>query len=203
VTSTQTTLVPMDRDGAKPSDIYYTPGDAIRSLLDSDRAPLVELPMFEPAAGRGDIVNHMMANDYYFKLCVEIRAEEVVPLVASTRGYGKVMIGDFLTMPYGKAWLDMLEDVDPAFVTNPPFSLAAQFWLKCHAANPCYVAFLLRLNTLGSATWVDAWNLYPPTFIRSLIRRPSFTKTGKGTDAAEYAWVGFRRGDPPLDFKMV
>lgn len=179
---------------AKESDIYYTPGDAINSLLDGDRAPPKHLPVVEPAAGRGDIVRALAARGYTIAAMIEIRKEEELALMQASMD-GSLWIGDFLKAQH------FLEE--RSIVTNPPFSLGSQFWLKAHSSAPDYIAFLLRLNTLGSRTWMDAWNLYPPTFIRSLAVRPSFTKTGRGTDAAEYAWIGWERGAPPIDFRMV
>lgn len=179
----------------KESDIYYTPQSAIASLLFSDVAPPKSIPFCEPAAGSGAIVKAMLAQGYRCGEAIEIRREEIGELLKLTPC---AWVGDFL---------DPLWFVDGnscrSFVTNPPFSLGSQFWIRCRKLDPEYIAFLLRCNTLGSNTWFDAWDCFPPTFIRSLRQRPSFTKAGKGTDAAEYAWIGYRRGDEPLNFRMV
>lgn len=74
-----------------------------------------------------------------------------------------------------------------AIVTNPPYSQGAQ-WFARALAFP-WVAALLRLNHLGSATWAPFWRTHPPQHLVVLGgRRPSFTADGR-TDASEYMWA--------------
>lgn len=191
----QTTLVPMERDGAKPSDIYYTPGHVIASLLNSDRGPSRQqlgppLRWVEPCAGRGDIVRALIVDDP--RRCVtayEIRREEHGTLWES--GASMIVVCDALMQPQ--------PGPDHGVITNPPFSIGAEFW--SWSARAYYGAFLVRLNVLGSNTWRKAWEARRPTFLRALKRRPSFS--GRGTDAAEYGWLGWRNSDRPLDFAVI
>jgi hypothetical protein len=72
-------------------------------------------------------------------------------------------------------------------VTNPPYSLAAEFIQRAleRYRKSIDCAFLLRLNYLGSQKRA-AFHREHPSDVFVLPRRPSFT--GKGTDATEYAW---------------
>lgn len=186
-----------ERTGVKPSDVYYTPGHVIASLLDSDRAPHRGLPIVEPCAGRGDIAAALIARGWSVPLVVEIREEEYPALEQVV--YNQILLHDWLTLLRD----DLVDVPDPwGVVTNPPFSLGSQFWTHCYGLGASYCAMLCRCNVIGSNTWHYAWALRPPTFIRSLIRRASFRPDGR-TDAAEYMWIGWRLGDAPLDFGMV
>lgn len=189
MTPEQTTLVPMERTGVKASDVYYTPGSAIASLLDGDRAPPRDLPVIEPCAGRGDIVRALQGRGYTVDAAYEIREEEHEPLRELLGP--RVMICDALlrSRPHLRA-----------IVTNPPFSIGHEFWVW--SSRALYAAFLVRLNVLGSNTWAWAWSARRPTFLRTLKQRPSFRADG-ATDGAEYGWLGWREGDPPLDFTIV
>lgn len=71
-------------------------------------------------------------------------------------------------------------------ITNPPFSLAAEF--VDHACkNATTVFMLLRLNLLiPSIKRYEWWKSNPPVALYVLSKRPSFT--GSGTDATDYAW---------------
>lgn len=82
-----------------------------------------------------------------------------------------------------------LSDVD-AIITNPPFALAKEF-IEKSLGEAEFVAYLLRLNFLGSQKRHDWWQGKEPTHLFTLSKRPSFT--GKGTDATEYAWFVWDR----------
>jgi hypothetical protein len=71
-------------------------------------------------------------------------------------------------------------------ITNPPFSLALQFLSKSLAEAES-VAYLLRLNFLGSQKRRPFWQAFPPDALLVLSERPCFTENGK-TDSIEYAW---------------
>lgn len=75
-------------------------------------------------------------------------------------------------------------------LTNPPYRLALEF-LRRALDEDGTVAFLLRLNFLGSQARREFWrdNAFD---VYVLSRRPSFT--GNGTDATEYAWFVRREG---------
>jgi hypothetical protein len=98
---------------------------------------------------------------------------------------------DYSELQEGKDYFEANPSVD-LIITNPPFSLALEF-LKKSLTEARTVVYLLRLNFLGSQKRKEFWQNNPPSHIFTLSKRPSFT--GKGTDATEYAWFVWDRGD--------
>lgn len=162
-------------DVRRPDDFYETPAWCVRRLLEA-----VDLPggvWIEPSAGHGAIIKAVNAirSDVRwagFEIRPEAR-EHLDPLVFN---HGSVNM-DFLKTN----WLDT-----PAVVIgNPPYSQAMEF--VTHALySGAYVAFLLRLNFLGSDKRSAFMRGHMPD-VYVLPNRPSFT--GGGTDAIEYAWM--------------
>lgn len=77
-----------------------------------------------------------------------------------------------------------------ATITNPPFSLFEKFLHKSLVQRSAtgFVAYLLRVNALGSKKRVTFWRDevgYPDKLI-VCTPRPNFS--GSGTDSCEYAW---------------
>lgn len=64
-------------------------------------------------------------------------------------------------------------------VTNPPFSLALEF-LEKSLKEAKTVAYLLRLNFLGSQKRKPFWQQNPPTHQFTLAERPSFVDVCQG-----------------------
>lgn len=115
-------------------------------------------------------------------------------------------------------------------LTNPPYDIATEFLTQALKHSLC-VAFLLRINYLGSADRFEFLTANPPSHLYVLSKRPSFvdvckgfpeTKTrkkikgcgwayqkvdqvkkclgcggnvGAATDATEYAWICWERGN--------
>lgn len=107
----------------------------------------------------------------------------------------------FDKLPGIRSWAELSLGVDylstsfdsvDLIITNPPFSLALPFLSKS-LQEALTVIYLLRLNFLGSRKRRQFWADNPPTHLYVLSSRPSFT--GKGTDATEYAWFCWDRGD--------
>jgi hypothetical protein len=110
-------------------DLYETPAVAVKALLRVE-----ELPhrLWEPAAGRGAIVNALRAAGH------EVLASDLVDYGDPTHFSRR----DFL--------LEKLPTGCEAIVTNPPFKLAEEF--VAHALDICpRVIMLLRLAFLESA----------------------------------------------------
>lgn len=80
-------------------------------------------------------------------------------------------------------------------IGNPPYRLAEEAvrWGLTHLRFGGAVVMLLRLAFLeGQARGRGLWREFPPSRVRVLTRRPSFTGNGK-TDATAYAifeWAG-------------
>jgi hypothetical protein len=174
--------------GAGDRDVRYTPRGPIEALLASDPPPRGGY-VLDPAAGDGAILRVLVEAGYQVA-AHEIREEEQDGLRAITP---RVTIGDWLSprRAYGKP---------AAIVANPPFSLAREFAIS--ALECCeWVAFLLRLNTLGSRPWRQFWSEHPPTALRPIVR-PSFTGDGR-TDASEYLWVIWDDSDHPINMRPI
>ena len=168
------------RQGEAERDIRYTPAWCTEALLDVCPPPTGQ-PVLDPAAGDGAILRVLRMRGYDVQWC-EIREEEAEGLMAI--GWG--CVGD---------WLSVRHRPGPwSIVTNPPYSIGPAFMTACHATQPDYCAALLRLNHLGSASWLSLWRKHPPSGLLVLgSRRPSFSADGK-TDASEYVWVVWQSG---------
>lgn len=85
--------------------------------------------------------------------------------------------------------IDYLTNADVPFVdlilTNPPFTLATQFFDKARTEAKT-VVLLNRLNWLGAGKRFEWWQTRKPTHIFVLSMRPIFR--GKTSDACEYGW---------------
>jgi hypothetical protein len=101
-------------------------------------------------------------------------------------------VGDFLGL---RGEFDLI-------VGNPPYAVAEAHIRHALALSARYgsaVAFLLRVNFLGSKERFAFWRDHPPTLVSVLSERPSFF--GTGTDASEYAFFVWRppRGATELE----
>jgi hypothetical protein len=123
--SSQSRRAPLAERG---DDLYETPIVATRALLRVEKLPKY---LWEPAAGRGMIVNVLREAGH------EVLATDLVDYGIRTHFSGR----DFL-------WEKLPEGCE-AVVTNPPFKLAGEF--VEHAINICpRVIMLLRLAFLES-----------------------------------------------------
>lgn len=159
-------------------DDYQTPIWCVEALLKHGVVPRGRF--LEPCKGVGNIL------------------ETVRPYVSSV---------DWCEIAEGRDFLEPGRYRDLEFdwsMSNPPFSLARRFIDEARrvARN---VAFLLRVNFLGSKVRQEWWNAGRlPTALDVLATRPMFklsdgshvlTKSGKpGTDATEYAWFVWSEG---------
>lgn len=139
-------------------DFYKTPEGAIKSILARLRV-YPDATAFEPCRGKGDITDHLSCDNILY-----CELEEGVNYLS------------------GKA----LPRVD-LVLTNPPFSLATEFIDRSFSHCDGVIAYLLRLNFLGSQKRKQWWQTRIPTHLYILSDRPSFKFTGQ-TDATEYAW---------------
>ena len=183
-----------ERTDAKDSDVKYTPAPAVWALLNDDAAPPRARPVVEPCAGDGAIVRVLQEAGYYVQLANEIRREEL----AGLRKLCPAQCGD---------WIHVCEHehprlIDSSVLTNPPFSIARDIAVATLAHYPFYLGLLLRCNTIGSGPWARFWNSFPPTALRPLEDRPSYTGDGK-TDASEYMWAIWQRGEQPINVKVI
>jgi hypothetical protein len=171
-------------------DFYPTPEWVTETLITHCPPPMGAV--LEPCAGDGAICR-VLKRHYYTAQPVEL--EPRGELLANAR----LINGDFLELV--KDPPQQLRNID-SIVTNPPFSLAREFAEACVSLDVGYVALLLRLNVLGSRPWSGFWREHPPTRIRPLYKRPSFTGDGK-TDACNYGWFVWEKGRPAVDIVPI
>lgn len=165
------------------SDHYATPEWCTEALFDA-ADPLLRPNIMDPFAGDGAILRVALRRGWTADAleAIELRESErehLMGLLPTSR----VTIGDAFTADFG-AWKGR------TIITNPPYSLAEESVRLC-CRNASSVWMLLRLNFWGGIKRRGLFEAYPPAFCFVLPRRPSFT--GKGTDAAEYAWFGWDR----------
>ena len=165
-------------------DFYPTPIEVIHNFL--DHYQLKDGTILECAAGNGNFIQAIRDKGYKNIIVAnEIRQEERRNLINS--GADFVYHKDFL--------VDKLPDHDiKTIITNPPFSKAKEFILRCKELYPdAEIIMLLRLAFLESRTRYEFWQKYKVNKLYILSKRPSFAN-GK-TDATAYAWFVFDGSD--------
>lgn len=181
-----------------PADAYVTPDLLTRAICERLRQRFTPDEVIEPSAGAGAFVRasratwpeaHVTANEIdrgRKRELLQAGAHVVLhwdwPTIAAKIAIGQTDAGAMRLI-----------------VGNPPFR-AAQEHIEAalRMMRPGdSLAFLLRLNLLGSSVRVKFWREWPPSWVAPIVPRPSFT--GGGTDGTEYAlfvWQGYseRRG---------
>lgn len=139
----------------------------------------------EPGAGDGAICRVIRQHNR----CHHIKAIEIQPQFEEElrKVCDSVIISDLF---------DVAFDPGLSFVGNPPFCLALEFLEHIFQYDPLYVAFLLRLDFLGSQTRASFHNTHPLTQLIVLGKRPGFTVDGK-TDLYNYAWFVWHKNAKP------
>lgn len=166
-------------------DQYPTPSWCVDVLL--DYLHLDGGLWFDPCAGAGSIIQAVMRPDVVW------HANDIEDFHPELRAYAdpelrpfvkRIMVGDFLKMKRAPRSYDVI-------LTNPPYSLAAEF--VEHALSMARtVVMLLRLNFLESAKRETFFHEVGIPNVYVLPQRPSFSlnRQGKrGTDATAYAWM--------------
>ena len=115
---------------------------------------------------------------------------DLVPLREEQKHWAELSEGrDYLEVPFAEASMDLI-------ITNPPFSLTAEFLAKSlrELKPDGTLIYLQRVNFLGSIKRVDFWaeNGLPNKF-SVLVPRPRFVLSGN--DSTEYAWFIYDRGN--------
>lgn len=170
------------RVGKDPLDRYYTPAWAVDVLADDYPFPRHANTIWEPCAGRGDIITALEANENLMQTPFLFLPSDIEPVEG-------VLQFDFLKddvrRPNGNTGdkLAVQEAIHAAgnclaIITNPPYSIpgatAADFVRKAFEYTPL-VAMLLRM------TWVemcedrgDIFKHRPPSEIRAISPRVPF-----------------------------
>ena len=183
------------RARAKKYEIFRTPSNAYRSLLDY-RPEWFEGVGFDPSAGDGRMLAEIISRGNTSKHHAnDIRKEERDALKALPNC--KVTTRDYLKMK-NPARADFM-------ITNPPFSQAVDFVDKAvsHVAGP--ICILQHMNWLGSAKRAGCFKPAGLKYICHLIKRPHF-EVDSGDKIKQnmwnYAWFIFMPDycDPEFHF---
>ena len=165
-------------------DLYETPACAVTALL---RAELLPLCVFEPAAGRGSIVNVLRSRGH------RVVASDVVD-------YGDLdFVADFLTVPTMPAGCG-------AVITNPPFGIVNKFIAHALDLSP-RVIILARLALLESVARTEILEYRNLARIHVFRERlPRMHRDGwlgpRASSSIAFAWFCWdkdHRGLPTID----
>jgi hypothetical protein len=175
------TLITKTRPHAERGlDAYFTPAEAIRSLIGLESLPH---RIFDPCVGNGAILN-----------ILEEAGHQVSGADVHNYGWPGTVIRDFLASPSDLR--------GTAIVSNPPYRLARQFIQKVIDEGSPYHAWLLRLNFLESMGRKAFFESYPPSRIHLSSRRlPQMHQHGwVGTETSSnacYCWYVWDQSSPP------
>lgn len=163
-------------------DFYPTSIEVIHNFL--EHYQLKDGIILEPCAGCGNFIQAIRDKSYKNIIVAnEIRQEERRNLINS--GADFVYHKDFLTEKLPNHNVKTI-------ITNPPFSKAKEFILRCKELYPnAEIIMLLRLAFLESRARYNFWQQHPVSKLYVLSKRPSFIN-GK-TDATAYAWFIFSK----------
>jgi hypothetical protein len=157
-------------------DLYETPPEATRALLRAEQLPH---HLWEPAAGRGAIVNVLRAAGH------AVLASDLVDYGEPTHFAGR----DFL--------MERLPDKVECIITNPPYKLADAFVRHALTLVP-KVVMLLRLpflESVGRSDILDGGTLARVHVFRNRLprmHRDSWTGP-KASSAIAYGWFVWSR----------
>jgi hypothetical protein len=171
--STQSRAAPLRERG---DDLYQTPAPATEALLRAERLPRV---IWEPAAGRGAIVNVLRAAGH-----------EVVASDLTDHGIpGQHARCDFLMETKAPAGVQ-------AIVTNPPFKLATEFAEHAlHLAPQVFMCLRLAfIEGMRRSAIIDGGHLARVHVFRNRVAFHRDGWTGpKHSGAIAFAWFAWDR----------
>jgi hypothetical protein len=178
-----------------PLDFYATPDPLALAICERLRLRLTDVPnpryVVEPSAGTGAFVR-AIRKTWPDADIIGIEANPLMRPALMAAGTDATLIGDWPT--YAETLAEATAPVD-LILGNPPYRQAQEHieaglrWL----APGGRLAFLLRLNFLGSSARVDFWRRGELESVSTIAPRPSFTGDGK-TDGTEYALFVWRKG---------
>jgi hypothetical protein len=168
-------------------DFYATPEPLALAICKHLAAQASWMCVVEPSAGHGPFVRAARGCWPYSEIvAVDVSADRLPEL--SQAGADAVLVSDWTQIAALPSESRVL------IVGNPPFRDAEQHIR--HALSLMRegdaLAFLLRLNLLGSKSRLPLWAETPLAEVVPVVPRPSFT--GGSTDATEYALFIWRKG---------
>ena len=172
---------------------FNTPAWCIQLALERISFPGEAWDIMDPCCGSGTIVKEV-ARHYPMRRVTGFDIDATLRPGWETRPetLGYCSVRDALS-PEPWPW----ESTCRMVVTNPPFSLAVPFLLRCFEEvgggrkSGTHVLALLRLGFLGSMKRRVFWEFHQPADVFVLPKRPAFRANSQGkpgNDYAEYAW---------------
>lgn len=154
--------------GRVESDFYPTPPEVTQALINFLQIPKYSV-IWEPACGEGHMAETFISNGY-----------NVIATDLHDRGYGIGGI-DFLSIPIQQKY-DWI-------ITNPPFSLSANFIEQCINIGVPF-ALLLKTQYWNAKKRYNLFMEHKPSYILPLTWRPDFLfkKRGKGSPLMDCMW---------------
>lgn len=176
-------------------DRKYTDERVARFLVDSLSPEVFRGTILEPSVGRGAFVRAVRATrgvqrmDLIFGVDIDAEVSGL-----SEADLGKV--GDFLDPHLFDEWM---ETPPSLIIGNPPFSQAEDHIRRAMEVVRQFgtVAFILRLDFLGSKCRREFWKEYPAVRYDVIRPRPSFT--GGRTDSCQYAFFQWVKDAPVFE----
>lgn len=158
----------------KPFDFYPTPANVTQALLDTVQWDKT-LRVWEPACGQ----NHM----------VDVLKTHFSSVLGTDIQKGEDYLGS------------VDRDVD-AIITNPPFSLAAEFIAK--SLKYPYVAMLVKTQYWHSKKRITLFKSRPPSKIIALTWRPQFDQSAEHTSPTmDFIWTVWEPDTVSTEYVIV
>lgn len=187
-----------------PQDGCQTPAPLARAICQRLFQTLAPPGLIvEPSAGTGAFVDAAKATWPNAPiLAVEIESRYRAALQRAGAAGGNVIVGDWVAVAPGLFQHVQARAIPPRLVLgNPPYRKAqahieaALDWLR----PGDHLAFLLRVNFLGSKKRVAFWERPGLLWMATITPRPSFTRGGTdGTEYGVFVWRQGFRGEPRI-----
>lgn len=153
----------------RKNDFYPTPKECTEALIREEHEHLNRSRfglIWEPACGEGHIAKVFSDHDW--------------PSITT----------DKYETGFGKSGIDFLETQErraKALITNPPFSLAADFITHAFDLKLEYLALLFKSTFWHARKRTALFNKYPPSVIYAMNWRPDFD--GRGSPTMDCIWT--------------
>lgn len=159
------------------SDFYPTPPEATTALIDfliGNNLIKLSDKIWEPACGAGDMVDVFKKYGFY-TIATDIIDNEACSFCQDF--LGELNSGEF---EFDFDWI----------ITNPPFSISADFIKQCFKYGKNF-ALLVKSQYWHSKTRLPLFEETKPSYILPLTWRPDFCfkKRGKGSPLMDVMWV--------------
>lgn len=161
-------------------DIFPTPPWATRALREwMDRQRISFGSVLEPAAGYGHMAKPL--REYFH----HVETADIYPHTPSLHKIADYLTEDFLTPDWT--------------ITNPPFKLAEEFYLRASERSRIGCAMLVRTSFLeGEGRYKRLFSVRPPTDVLQFVERVPMAKDRldpKLSTATAYCWIVYNRFD--------